>query len=138
MNIYLAGCMGVQLELRGEAEKLQAQGHTIVSDWLYDNHPFTPGGIQEVNDWVYREMGEANFQDLSYADVVVVFNRKEQECAGGHHVELGIALGLHLPILLIGERQNPFHYVPLVHYYKEEQDWHQDPYLQERPGDIRG
>jgi len=59
---------------------------------------------------------DADLADLEAADVVIVFT-SDDPTNGGYHTELGVALGTHKPIILVGPRQNVFHSLPRVVHY---------------------
>jgi nucleoside 2-deoxyribosyltransferase len=57
-----------------------------------------------------------DLSDVARADVLVAINPAAwaEIGTGGRHVELGFALGLQKPIVLLGVRSNIFHYMNVV------------------------
>lgn len=57
-----------------------------------------------------------DLSDVARADVLVAINPVAwaDQGTGGRHVELGFALGLQKPIVLLGVRSNIFHHLNLV------------------------
>ncbi len=54
--------------------------------------------------------------DVHIADVVVVLKPSAsfRSTTGGHHVETGLALAWNIPVLVLGHRENVFHFHPMV------------------------
>jgi nucleoside 2-deoxyribosyltransferase len=59
------------------------------------------------------ETAEGDLADVARADVLVALNPAtwKDRGTGGRHVELGYALALKKPVLLLGVRSNVFHYL---------------------------
>lgn len=57
-----------------------------------------------------------DLSDVARADVLVAINPAAwiERGTGGRHVELGFALGLQKPIVVLGVRSNIFHYLDTV------------------------
>src|SRR3990167_4827650 len=86
-------------------------GHLVVSRWIWGGHR-EPG--------LEREMAEEDIQDLVKADTMIQFTGPVRQ--GGRHVEFGYAIGSSFinRLILIGERENVFHYLKNVEQYP---DW---------------
>jgi hypothetical protein len=105
MTFYLAGKFRWRLVIRQIATKLRAHGHTINGRWLTGH------------DWPMSPAAQAryaaeDFEDIDTADAVVVFQFPvdEPEPSTGRHVELGYALGMGKPVILVGLPTSVFHY----------------------------
>lgn len=61
------------------------------------------------NDW----------EDVTGADLVISFTEAPRSSAnrGGRHVEYGIALALKKRVIVIGYRENIFHWLPQVEFF---------------------
>jgi nucleoside 2-deoxyribosyltransferase len=87
------------------AMAFKSRGIGITSRWLYES--------AELNGlWARNDLA-----DVARADVVVILNPPEwrELGTGGRHVELGFAIALWKPIVLIGAASNIFHRLPEVH-----------------------
>ena len=82
-------------------DRLEAEGFEITARWV--RHDDTLSDADARKDLV----------DIARADVLLALNAPEwaQAGTGGRHVELGYALALGLPIVLLGARSNIFHYL---------------------------
>lgn len=103
MKIYIAARFESQAEMRVWREKIQALGHEVTSRWLDVKEPYPPAETCAVVDLV----------DVRRADLVVCFSPRSgfYSGRGGRHVEFGYALAMGLPVLLVGEPENVFHWL---------------------------
>lgn len=115
MQIYLAARFDRRDQLRGYRDELNDMGIAVSSRWL-DNH-----GMGERDDAtngvvIYTPADLArcaieDLDDIEAADVFVTFTETPDVgyTSGGRHVELGFALALNIPVLIVGPRENVFH-----------------------------
>lgn len=122
MKVYLAARYGRRDELRRYAADLMTHGHQVTSRWLAGQHeagdPNQPEGtIDEQGEWAKEDMA-----DIHRADALIAFTEAVDSpySRGGRHVELGVALGYGLHCLVVGPRENVFHCLPEVAWYR---DW---------------
>jgi len=108
------------LYLKGQ---LEARGYQVTSTWL------TPADGNSANMATLRgkhvecrQRAIKDIEDIKAADVVVLMSPKKahRNGTGGRHVECGISIALGKPIILVGERENVFHYHPLVRVVGDE------------------
>lgn len=107
MKVYIAShCRWAGLYC---AAVLEAQGHEITSRWL--KYPFLP--TEE-----YTTEGRANIARMDYDDVArsdaLFLVAGPDRYSGGKFVEAGIAMGLGLPITVLGRRENMLMWLPPV------------------------
>jgi hypothetical protein len=91
--------------MRQIAEGLRRRGHWIVSRWIDG---------QDTDD---RQAVARDWEDLHNADCLVAFAETPGAPGrqrGGRHVEFGIALARGIRVILVGEPENVFHYLPRV------------------------
>lgn len=119
MKIYLASRYGRRLELVGYANRLQGLGHVVTSSWLLGTH--------EIHDTCPSLALGAQFAredqvDLMGSDMMISFTEapNSPHSRGGRHVEFGMALSARKKCVVIGYRENVFHYLPEVLFYD---DW---------------
>jgi nucleoside 2-deoxyribosyltransferase len=109
-KVYIAAPSQLQLKCRSVKRSLELHGHKVTSRWIDHNDLYSPSfEVQQAGAIV-------DLEDVAEADILLAFNPDEfrNSGTGGRHVELGYAIALKKPILLIGERTNVFHYHPLV------------------------
>lgn len=76
---------------------------------------------EQADTQATRAHAEMDLEDVKAADVVVFLNPWQFKTSGtgGRHVEVGYALAHGKPILLVGEKSNLFHELPLVEIVRE-------------------
>lgn len=94
MKIYVASSLENAAHVRRVQTALIAAGHTITYDWTVHGSVWTAGPAR------IREVAEAEHRGVVTADAVVVL----LPGARGTHIELGIALGAGVPVILVGEQ----------------------------------
>ena len=108
MKIYLAAPFSTahQVEL-GYARSLAGWGHIVVSQWHRLPHP------TDLSRAAKRDL-----EDILEADTLILLaNLRPGANRGGRHVEFGFALARDKRIMVVGARQNLFHYLPNVEVY---------------------
>jgi hypothetical protein len=99
------------------AQELRASGIEVTSTWLEEAHgPNTQ--LQDVRDEELSGYAEADLRDVYRAEWLVFFSVDPTipVARGGRHVEFGYALGLGRKILVVGPKENIFHYLPEIHF----------------------
>ena len=130
MNIYLAARYSRREELCGYRAQLQKLGHDVPARWLNGGHqintegqPLKESGEQLVEDGAADVAAELrqkfaidDFDDVKACDLLVAFTEipRTSTSRGGLHVELGLALGMGKPVVIIGPRENIFCWLPTV------------------------
>ena len=102
MNYYLAARFSRQEEMRNYAKDLENLGHKITSRWINGHLDDTFGAKYAIED----------LEDIIRADVLIYFN--EEIKSSGRNIEFGYALGNKITIILIGNRNSIFHYLPQI------------------------
>ncbi len=112
MKVYLAAHYDRFPLMRSWRYRLGLAGIGVTSRWIDGGHELGDFPTDDQRARLARE----DLEDLDAADVVVLFNPAEDHWAGrgGRHVELGYAIGKGKPIVLVGERENVFHWLPAV------------------------
>lgn len=142
MKIYLASRYSRREELCGYREQLQAEGHEVTSRWLNGKHQISDAGVPisdsgealvEGDDGssthcaaqLRQHFAAEDIEDVQAAECIVSFTEppRSGHSRGGRHVEFGIGLGLAMagetpPLLIVvGHRENLFHWLPCVAFY---------------------
>lgn len=128
MKIYLASRYSRHEEMLGHARTLEAAGHQVTSRWIYGNHDIVDSDRHadiERNERVAIE----DIQDLTKADCVISFTEVEKASKikkpskGGRHVEFGVGLAHNKLMVVVGPRENVFHWLPSVDVYDTLEDF---------------
>jgi hypothetical protein len=136
MKIYLASRYSRREELCGYRTQLEAIGHTVTSRWLNGKHQIddkgTPIGekgehLVEGDDGsstacaasLQAHFVQEDCADVASANCVISFTeapRSPLGTRGGRHVEFGMAVALGKQLIVVGHRENLFHYLPQVKF----------------------
>lgn len=133
MRVYLAARYSRRLELCGYRDILRGWGFDVQARWLDGSHQLgndgTPIGDQgealvetgRVEDAaaLREKFAVDDFEDVAGADLLVAFTEQPRSgnSRGGRHVELGIALGCGIDVVVIGPRENVFCWLPEVRHW---------------------
>lgn len=110
MNVYLAARYGRRLEMQAVALRIERRGHTVTSRWINGDHDTLDG---DATPYQQRLWAEEDIEDIQAAGVLLTFAEAPGVAGagrGGRHVELGVALGLGLTVIVIGPAENVFHH----------------------------
>jgi nucleoside 2-deoxyribosyltransferase len=114
MKIYLAGHLTRREEIRAAASDLELAGICVVSTW-HTEHVTSGMSIHDVSESFLRRTARRDLRQLRSATHFVLFSvdGDVKFTRGGHCWENGYADALGLKIVIIGPRQNVFHYLPV-------------------------
>ncbi len=123
MKIYLAARYIRCMEMCFNEADLRGAGHVVTSRWIR--------GGDEIDDEDRAALQNAisaqeDVEDLLAADCVICFTEEPggRNGRGGRHVEFGMALALKKTMIIIGPRENVFHYLPeVMHFANWEEFW---------------
>lgn len=140
MYVYLASRYERREELCGYRASLEALGHVVTSRWLNGTHQLTNEGKRlgdagvalieapsdATRDALRAEFAQQDLADIRRADIVMSFTDPKEAgklyARGGRHVEFGYALALPRRQMLVGPRENLFHWCPCVEVYATFED----------------
>ena len=118
MRIYLAAKYSRNPEMRIFRDHVESFGHTVTSRWINGNHE-----LSGANDDVERmRFAIEDWIDLHDSHVVFWFSEPEAvegRNRGGRHVEFGLAIAWGIRIIVIGRKENVFHYLPEVTHVQD-------------------
>ena len=105
MKIYLAAPFSTAHQVEtGYAQDLIKWGHIVVSQWHC--------GPQPSN---LAQAAQRDLEDILEAEVLILLAELRSGAnRGGRHVEFGFALARSKRVMVVGSRQNLFHYLPNV------------------------
>jgi len=128
-RIYLAARYSRYPEMQGYARQLEDVGFKVTSRWIYGGHD-TVDANSEADK---TRFAQEDLDDLLDAHTVVSFTEDpdapvQGRGRGGRHTEFGVALGSHVidqglhpvrqRLVVIGYRENVFHWLPQVQWFK--------------------
>jgi hypothetical protein len=116
MKFYLAARYSRIAEMQAVRDDLLIAGHEVTSRWVDGGH----GAVDaELTDEQSRQFAHEDIRDIVAADCVINFTEAPRTgpTRGGRHVEYGMALVLGSRIIVVGHRENIFHYLPAVEFY---------------------
>jgi hypothetical protein len=117
MHIYLAARYSRHNEMKVNAIALEGYGHTVTSRWIQGQHQLDGERHDEAATFAIEDM-----EDLTKSDCVVSFTEtgesSKRPSKGGRHVEFGAGLALNKRMIVIGPRENVFHYLPNIEIYE--------------------
>ena len=114
MMIYLAARYELHPHMRQCRDELVALGHCVTSRWIEGGHSAI-GAPSDASKFAQDDWG-----DLKTADCIIFFaeNPTVGIPRGGRHVEFGMALAWGKRLIVVGFRENVFHYLPQVEFYE--------------------
>ena len=104
MKVYIAAPYPERLAAQALLRWIESAGDEVTSTWLRE---------EDTLDDFHAQL---DLDDVARADVLLAFNPKAYAEAGtgGRHVELGYALALGKPVVLLGSRTNIFHHLDRI------------------------
>ncbi len=106
MKYYLAAPYNRRDEARRVRAALAEKGYVCTARWI-DNHLPSES---DADNAMRRHEARQDLADIVDSHLVIVLNdRNYPSTSGGLHLEMGYALALRLPVLLIGEPTSIFH-----------------------------
>ena len=108
IKIYCAAPWTRKEEAKDARTKLQEAGFEVTSRWLEASGDFAKDGY-DSDEAYFEAQAIHDVQDILNANVLVMLNLEPSE---GKMFELGLALGLNRPSILVGEKTHTFHYLP--------------------------
>ncbi len=105
-KIYIATLYSERLLAMAFADQLRAEGHKIVSSWVYGGEE---GKTRE-------EIALLDYNDVKSCTTLILLTkpRGTQHSGGGRHVEFGMAYALGKRCIIIGEKEHVFCHLPNI------------------------
>lgn len=115
IRIYLASSFGRKEELSEYEKKIISLGFESSSQWLKESVP-PDSKLSNVSSEYLVQNGKRDLEDIRKSEILILFSASPLVPVprGGHHVEFGYALALNKKIVVVGPKQNIFHYLPGV------------------------
>lgn len=135
-TIYLAARYSRRLELCEYRKQLREIGHLVEARWLDGAHQISDSGAPLGNDGeklvegddgsaspraaeLRAQFADDDWTDVLQADLAISFTEppRSEASRGGRHVEFGMALAHGHRVIVVGYRENLFHWIPWVEFY---------------------
>lgn len=115
-TVYLASRYEDRPRMQEWKERLEDKGFFVSSRWINGSHEIISDA---KGDEDRRRFAEEDLADLLAADIFLCHSDPSffRSGRGGRHVEFGMAVATGKRILLVGERENVFHWLPGVEVY---------------------
>ena len=124
MKVYLAARFSRREEMRRYAGELAELGHEVTARWVVgppqaSHHPDQVSGHSQAYE---ERVSVEDLKDVADATCIVCFSEQPRSTntRGGRHVEFGLAVAGEKRIILVGPRENVFHFLPQVENFT---DW---------------
>lgn len=119
ISCYLAAPFEERPTMLALKAELEARGVRVTSTWLTPDDSLSMNQLAAKDNRFHecRVRAIKDFEDIRAGDFFVVYKPKglhRTPTTGGHHVETGYAAALGKPIIVFGDRENVFHYLPGV------------------------
>lgn len=125
MRIYLASRYSRFPELQTYRAELEAAGHIVTSRWINGDHQIDDAGLSlQAKEAERIRFAQEDRDDLLCADCVISFTEapRSSNSRGGRHVEHGMALAVGKRVIVVGHRENVFHCLPEVEFFRTWQE----------------
>ena len=112
MKVYLAAPWKHRFVAELVAKQLRNAGNVVVSRW---HDEWAHRDDSTVSDDQFRQEALYDYNDVLRSEIVMVLNIEKSE---GKAVEQGIALAEGIPVLVVGDKTNVFHYLETFTFVK--------------------
>lgn len=117
MKIYLAARFTRNMEMQDIAGLLEKYGHQVTSRWHTGVHSIDDGVEPDSGVGMERaaRFAAEDLEDLMAASCVISFTEVPRTpTRGGRHAEFGYGLAHQKKMVIVGQREMIFHYLPEV------------------------
>lgn len=118
MIAYIAAGYSRKNEMVEKIAELAHLGIQVTSTWPYEPH--SPNSqLGEISDEDYLDLAKRDIAEINEADTVILFTQEPTKpfVRGGRMHEFGYAHAAGKRLIVIGPRENIFHYLPSVKVY---------------------
>lgn len=117
LRIFLAARYSQIDAMKVIRDQIQANGDIVVSRWIDsgESNWMTPEGEKQAAHCPEDQRERwaiADTADVRYCDLLIIFPGGTR---GGKYVEMGMAAAFGKKIIAVGEPENIFYYLPVVH-----------------------
>jgi hypothetical protein len=116
MRIYIASAFRFSESVKALAKELERRGHIITCRWWLKDYKEALG-IDDDEEWfgqpIIRTIYLRSFKAIETANMLILV-ADEKTKFNGANIEVGIALGQHKPVIVLGELERSAMYEPLI------------------------
>lgn len=120
MKIYLCASYARKATMALWAAELREIGHEIASTWHYRPERMSDNGIGIMCSKAEAcEMALRDSLELLDADCLITLTEPMDTlyARGGRHAEFGMAVAAGKRLIVVGHRENVFHFLPQVEFF---------------------
>lgn len=113
MRVYMSGGISMREEIRRRANELRATGIEVTSRWLDERLPNLIWG--GASDEAMAAHAVRDITDIDRSHYYVYHSHDDaryRSRGGGAHFETGYAYARDIPIVVVGQPRNVFHFLP--------------------------
>lgn len=120
MTFHFAARYSRLEQLRVYRGQLEARGHVVLTRWLRGRSPTVADYGPEASAALVRRWAEEDWKDMLASQIVILFAERsiKNHGTGARHVEFGGALALGKLCVVIGRRENPYHYAAAIEHHE--------------------
>ncbi len=121
IGVYLAARYDHLSLMQQYKHRLEQSGFAVTSRWVTGAND-----AYEHNEGMRMSFALDDVRDVETADWLIAFTERPNtgSTRGGRHVEFGIALALNKRCIVVGPRENVFHYLPQIVRYETWEDFY--------------
>lgn len=128
MRWYLAARYSRNGEMVEFADTLRMLGQVVTCRWPFRGVDEEWRNSDQVPDDLRTQLAVEDFEDLVVSDGVISFTEiprdtTKRPAKGGRHVEFGLGLALNKRMVVIGPKENIFHYLPSIEVYETKEEF---------------
>lgn len=118
MKVYLAAPFSWKTEIKKYRAELERNKITCVSTWL-DEECSPNTKLSDISDNYSQNCALVDMNDIDICDVFILFTVSPEKpvVRGGRHFESGYAMALDKELVIVGPKENIFHYLPDVRQF---------------------
>ena len=138
MRVYIAGPYRARIALQHCAAEAERIGYTSTARWLTGDHEGQPDAATDAPVTDRERWAREDLADIDKATVMIAFTAEAARAlphvgiayppdnaafgaSGGRHIETGYAIANGKTVVLVGEPENVFHWMPSI---KRAETWH--------------
>ena len=118
MKLYLAAGFSRKHEMQDKSSKLERLGYEVISSWPWEEIAPTTTLAECTTEHLLKH-GRIDIKEIENCDALLLFTQDPSIpfCRGGRMHEAGYAHALGKHVVVIGPRENIFHYLPEIGWY---------------------
>jgi nucleoside 2-deoxyribosyltransferase len=118
VSVYLAAGFSRKDEIAEKSKELRLLGVQVTSTWPWEEVPANCT-LADCSDTYHQDNAARDIAEINAADSIILFTQDPTKpfCRGGRMHEFGYAHARGKRLVVVGPRENIFHYLPTVNVY---------------------